>query len=119
MSFEEVPLWVAIVVSIAVLAGAVLTLIGAIGLTRMTSFYQRIHAPTLGTSFGAVGVLVASALLSTFNEGRFIAHELLIFIFVSVTTPVTLMLLARAALHRDRVEGSIEVAPAIGQPDDQ
>ena len=31
-------------------------------------------------------------------------HEILIAIFVTVTTPVTLMLLARAALYRDRSE---------------
>ena len=113
MSFDDIPLWVALLVSALVLTGAFLTLVGAIGLARMPSFYQRIHAPTLGTSFGALGVLAASALLSSVGAGRFIAHEILIFIFVSVTTPVTLMLLARAALYRDRVEGSSEV-PAAG-----
>jgi multicomponent K+:H+ antiporter subunit G len=35
-----------------------------------------------------------------------VVHELAIFIFVSITTPVTLMLLARASLFRDRVEGN-------------
>ena len=119
MSFDDVPLWAAILVSALVLMGAVLTLIGAIGLTRMPSFYQRIHMPTLGTSFGAIGVLAASAILSTIGEERFIAHEFLIFIFVSVTTPVTLMLLARAALHRDRVEGSTEVPAVVVRPADQ
>jgi multicomponent K+:H+ antiporter subunit G len=33
-------------------------------------------------------------------------HEILIAIFVTLTTPITLMLLARAALYRDRSEGS-------------
>lgn len=114
MTFEDIPLWASLTVSALVLAGAFLTLLGAIGLARMPSFYQRIHAPTLGTSFGAIGVLAGSAILSTIGEGRLIAHDFLIFIFVSVTTPVTLMLLARAALHRDRVEGSSEV-PAVGE----
>lgn len=119
MSYEDIPLWAAILVSVCVLIGAVLTLIGAVGLVRVGSFYQRIHMPTLGTSFGAVGILLASAVVSTMGEQRFIAHEVLIFIFVSVTTPVTLMLLARAALHRDRVEGSPEVPPIITKPIDQ
>lgn len=110
MSFDEIPVWAALLVAALVVGGAFLTLMGAIGLARMPSFYQRIHAPTLGTSFGAIGILAASALLSSLGEGRFIAHEVLIFVFVSVTTPVTLMLLARAALHRDRVEGSREIA---------
>ncbi|QQR38646.1 monovalent cation/H(+) antiporter subunit G [Devosia rhizoryzae] len=119
MSFDDIPLWVAILVAACVLTGAILTFAGAVGLARMPSFYQRIHAPTLGTSFGALGVLAASAILSSVGEGRFVAHEVLIFIFVSVTTPVTLMLLARAALHRDRVEGSSEVPAAIEKPIDQ
>lgn len=119
MSFDDVPLWAALLISLCVLLGAVITFIGAVGLARMPSFYQRIHAPTLGTSFGAVGVLAASAILSTIGEERFIAHEFLIFLFVSVTTPVTLMLLARAALHRDRVEGSSEVPAILEKPVDQ
>jgi len=114
MSFEDVPLWASLLASACLLAGSLLTLLGAIGLARMPSFYQRIHAPTLGTSFGSIGVLTASAFLSTIGEERFIAHEFLIFIFVSVTTPVTLMLLARAALHRDRVEKSPEVSTVQG-----
>lgn len=119
MSYDDVPLWAAILVSASVLIGAILTLVGAIGLTRAASFYQRIHMPTLGTSFGAIGILLASAIVSTIGEGRFIAHELLIFVFVSVTTPVTLMLLARAALHRDRAEGSTEVPAPVTRPVDQ
>jgi multicomponent K+:H+ antiporter subunit G len=39
-------------------------------------------------------------------------HAILIAIFVTVTTPVTLILLARAALYRDRIEGEEEVPPA-------
>ena len=119
MNYDQIPLWAAILVSASVLIGAVLTFIGALGLVRAGSFYQRIHMPTLGTSFGAVGILLASSVLASIGEGRFIIHEILIFIFVSVTTPVTLMLLARAALHRDRVEGSPEVPSALVKPADQ
>ncbi|SMQ63950.1 multisubunit potassium/proton antiporter, PhaG subunit [Devosia lucknowensis] len=119
MTFEDIPLWAAILVGFLVVFGSFLALVGAIGMARMPSFYQRIHAPTLGTSFGAIGVLAASAILSTIGEDRFIAHEFLIFVFVNVTTPVTLMLLARAALHRDRVEGSSEVPAVMEKPVDQ
>lgn len=38
-------------------------------------------------------------------------HEILIGAFITATTPVALMLLARAALYRDRTEG-IEGIPA-------
>lgn len=118
MSFDDVPLWAALLVSACVLVGALLTLVGAVGLARLPTFYQRIHAPTLGTSFGAIGILTASAILSSIRDGRFVIHELLIFIFVSVTTPVTLMLLARASLHRDRAEGSKEIPTPAVKPRD-
>ena len=36
------------------------------------------------------------------TEGRPVLHELLIGLFVTVTTPVTLMLLGRAALYREK-----------------
>jgi len=38
-------------------------------------------------------------------------HAILIAIFVTVTTTVTLMLLARAALYRDRIKGEEEGPP--------
>ncbi len=120
MSFDEVPLWAAILIAATVLSGAVLTFVGAVGLARMKSFYQRIHTPTLGTSFGTFGIVLASSILFSVTQQRLIAHEILIFVFVTVTTPVTLMLLARAALHRDRVEGSKEVPQVLlDKPVDQ
>ena len=42
---------------------------------------------------------------------RVVLHEILIGVFVTVTTPVTLMLLARAALYRDRSEGKNQDIP--------
>ncbi|MDB5614539.1 MAG: monovalent cation/proton antiporter, MnhG/PhaG subunit, partial [Devosia sp.] len=56
----EVPVWLAIVISFFALAGSLLTLLGCVGMARFESFYERVHAPTLGTSFGAIGILLAS-----------------------------------------------------------
>lgn len=105
------PEWVAILVALLVLAGALITLIGTIGLVRFATFYQRIHAPTLGSSLGAALVLLGSSVYSWAGLGQPVVHEVLVFIFILVTTPVTLMLLARAALHRDRAEGDSDVPP--------
>ena len=104
--FDSVPPWAAIIVSIFLVIGATITLVGTIGLARFKTFYQRLHAPTLGTSFGAAFVLVGSMIFFTIAEARPVLHEFLILVFVIVTTPVTLMLLARAALYRDRAEGN-------------
>lgn len=107
----DLPLWAAILVGFFLVLGSGLTLIGSIGLLRLRSFYDRIHAPTLGASWGTAGIVIASMLLFTVLESRPILHEFLIGIFVTATTPVTLMLLGRAALYRDRAEGSADVPP--------
>ena len=104
-SFETLPVWAAVLVAVLLVGGALTTLLGTIALIRFPTFYQRVHAPTLGTSFGAAFVLVASMLVFSLMEARPVLHELLILAFVTITTPVTLMLLARAALYRDRAEG--------------
>lgn len=106
----DVPVWVAVLVAFFVILGAGLALVGAFGFLRLSTFYDRIHAPTLSTSWGTGGVMMASILFFTFASGRAVAHEILIGIFVTVTTPVTFMLLARAALHRDRME-KIPIVP--------
>ena len=115
----DIPVWLAVIVGLLSLFGAVLTLIGCIGLARFQSFYERVHAPTLGTSLGTLAILGASVLYFSTSGQRVAVHEVLILVFVSITTPVTLMLLARAALHRDRVEGSPDVPSALVKPTDQ
>lgn len=105
------PLWAALPIALLLLLGTSLALTGSIGLLRLRSFYERVHAPTLGTTLGIGCVLLASMLFFSVLQTRFVLHEILIAIFMVVTTPVTLMLLARAALYRDRREGSTEVPP--------
>jgi multicomponent K+:H+ antiporter subunit G len=111
----ELPVWAAMLVAAFLILGAGLTLLGSFGLVRLRSFYDRIHAPTLGVSWGTAGIVIASMILFTMLQSRPIVHEILIGIFVTVTTPVTLMLLGRAALYRDRAEGSPDV-PSTNPP---
>ncbi len=116
---NAIPEWLQLVIALIVLAGAAFTFIGTVGLVRWASFYQRVHAPTLGSSLGAALILLASSLHSSFALGRPILHEVLVLVFILVTTPVTLMLLARAALYRDRAEGSatVPLRPPHAEPE--
>ncbi len=107
----DLPPWAALLVALLILSGAAITLIGSFGLLRLKSFYDRVHAPTLGTTLGAGFILLGSMLCFSVLQSRPLVHEVLISIFVTVTTPVTLMLLARAALYRDRTEGNEGVPP--------
>jgi multicomponent K+:H+ antiporter subunit G len=86
---------------ILIVLGAALALSGSLGLLRLKSFYERVHPPTMGTTLGTGLILIGSMLHSSVLEGRPVLHEILIGALMTVTTPVTYMLLVRAALHRD------------------
>ena len=93
---------VAALVALLVVLGAALALIGSVGLLRLPTFYERVHPPTMGTTLGVGFTVAASILLSSAIESRPALHPILIVVFAIVTTPVTYMLLVRAAIHRDR-----------------
>ncbi|MFA7321008.1 MAG: monovalent cation/H(+) antiporter subunit G [Dokdonella sp.] len=106
---DALPPWAAILVAIFVLLGALFAFIGSLGLLRLKNFYQRVHAPTLGTTLGTFFMLAGSITCFTVLHARPIYYEILIGVFLTLTTPITLMLLVRAALYRDREEGSLDV----------
>ena len=110
---EQLPPWAAILVALCVVIGASMTLLGGIGVVRLKSFYQRLHAPTLGYSYGTLLIILASMLMFTLLDGRPVVHELMIGIFIMATTPITLLMLGRASLRRDRDAklGHDEVVP--------
>ena len=90
--------------AILLVSGAAITLIGSVGLLRLRGFYDRVHAPTLGTTLGTTCVALASIIYFSSLETRVAFHELLIVIFITVTTPISLMILIRAAVLRDESE---------------
>ena len=123
-ALEELPLWAALVTSMLLLLGSSLALIGSIGLLRFKTFYERLHAPTLGSILGLFSILAASMLYFSMAETRTVVHEILIAIFVTTTTPVTYLLLVPAAVYRDRFEerdplgGLSEESPVVKTPSD-
>ena len=90
------------VAALLVLAGALLAFVGSLGLLRLPSFYERVHPPTMGTTLGTALVLAGSIVYFTALDSRPVIHEIVIAILMTVNTPITYMLLVRAALHRDR-----------------
>ncbi|OJT94950.1 MAG: potassium:proton antiporter [Alphaproteobacteria bacterium 65-7] len=102
MQAPELPLWGALIVALLLLLGAAITLIGSIGLLRLRSFQQRMHAPTLGSTLGTGSILLGSMICFSLLQSRLAIHEILVALFLTLTTPVGFMLLARAALFRSR-----------------
>ena len=97
----EIPTLATMLTALFLVVGAAITLIGSLGLLRLRTFYERVHAPTLGTTLGTAFIASASMIYFSMVGMRPVLHELLIIIFVIVTTPITLMILVRAAVFRD------------------
>lgn len=100
----ELPSWAQILAAFFLLVGSGFTFLGALGLITLRDFYDHLHSPTLGTTWGTGGLLLASIIIFSVLQSRPVVHEVLIGVFVTITTPVVLMLLGRAALYRDRSE---------------
>ena len=111
MTPSDLPLWAAWTIVAVTVCGSLLALIGSAGLVVLKRFYERVHAPTLGATLGMALIVVASVVFWSMTEGRLALRDLLIGVFLTVTTPVTLILLARAAVYRDRVEGDKAAPP--------
>jgi multicomponent K+:H+ antiporter subunit G len=106
---EQVPAWAAALTAALLLMGAAVTLIGSLGLLRLGTFYERVHAPTLGTTLGTVFVAVASIIYFSVLQSRPVLHEILIIGLGAVTTPVALTVLVGAARFRDTAENATHV----------
>ncbi|MDX3775265.1 Na+/H+ antiporter subunit G [Chromatiaceae bacterium AAb-1] len=100
-TLEQLSPWFAVPVIIFLIAGSSVTLIGALGLLRLSDFYQRIHGPAITITFGTGSILIASMIYFTGLQARPVVHELLITAFVFLTAPVTAMMIMRAAVYRD------------------
>ncbi|WP_144751758.1 MULTISPECIES: monovalent cation/H(+) antiporter subunit G [Bartonella] len=110
---NDISLVVAIAVTVFLILGSGLTLIGTIGLVRLSSFYKRLHMLSLSTSWGAGSILIASFLYSIFVDHHIVLHEILLMIFLLVTIPVASMLVSQAAAYRHHSENTLEKPLAL------
>ena len=99
---QQIPAWAAVLTAVLLFLGAAVTLVGSLGLLRLGSFYERVHAPTLGTTVGTGLLLLASMIFFSVLQTRTVVHEVIVVLFVALTTPVTLTILVRAALFATR-----------------
>ena len=117
---EYLPGWATLPVALLLVLGASIVLIGALGLLRLPTFYQRIHGPAITITLGAGCLLLASMLYFTVAQSRLVIHELIIAAFLLMTAPVVSMMIMRAAVYRDlrarkhdagATEGTVYVIP--------
>ena len=117
MSLDTVPLWAQIVVGCLLLLSAVLTLAAAWGVLRLRDFFERLHPPALALVGSAWCVTLASRLFFSLHDGTLQLRAWLIIIVLSITVPITTLMLSRAALFRARRKPSGESLPAPLHPE--
>lgn len=105
------------VVALLLLASGLVTLVGALGLLRLRDYFLRMHAPALAYTLGSWAVALASMLYFSFSENRLSLQAWVIIILLSITAPVPTVLLARAALFRERQAGATGLPPPLGSQD--
>src|SRR3954468_8454956 len=100
-NIDSLTVWAALPIALLLVAGGSIILVGAIGLIRLPTFYQRIHGPAITVTLGTGFILAASMLYFSVLQSRLVIHELLIAGFVVLTAPVVAMMIMRAAVYRD------------------
>jgi multicomponent K+:H+ antiporter subunit G len=103
----------AIVAALLVFSGIVVLTAG-LGLWRLDDFFLRMHAPALASTLGAWIVTLASIVHFSTRGSGLSLHVWLVIIVLSIASPVTAMVLARAALFRRRQAGDPLPPPLRG-----
>jgi len=95
-----------------IVAGAMLSVLGAAGVLRFPDVYTRIHAASLTDTGGATLMLLGMGLLGPF--GLITLKLLLVWAFIMLTSPAAANALANAAFgsgHRPRI-GNFQIMGA-------
>jgi len=100
-AMPDLPDWAALTIAFLLVVAGFFAFTGSLGLLRLPHFYSRIHAPTLGNTLASFCLVVSIFIAASFVEHRLVAHSLLVSFFLILTSPVTAMLLMRAAIKRE------------------
>jgi multicomponent Na+:H+ antiporter subunit G len=88
-----------IVISILLLMGGGLSVLGSIGIVRLPDVYGRLHAATKSATLGVISIILGVFLYFLFYHGLFVGKLLLTIVFVFLTAPVAAFMIARSAYN--------------------
>ncbi|GAK11423.1 monovalent cation/H(+) antiporter subunit G [Geomicrobium sp. JCM 19039] len=91
-----------ILISICIILGVFLSLIGSIGILRLKDAYGRMHAATKSATLGIIFVIIGTFFMFLMR-GELLLQLLFAIVFVFLTAPVAAMIISRSA-HRIGVE---------------
>ncbi|QEA11604.1 cation:proton antiporter [Comamonas flocculans] len=109
---SAMPLWLDLLVSLLVVAGAAIALIASMGLLTLPSFFTRTHPPAMIATLACWCILHAAFAYFWWATGSAPLRLYLIAFFVAITVPITSVFLLRAALFRARRAGA-DVPPNL------
>ncbi|MGN1055450.1 MAG: monovalent cation/H(+) antiporter subunit G [Comamonas sp.] len=115
MNELNLPMWAEVFIAVLVLGGATIALLGSIGLMRLKSYFERVHAPSIIATMGCWLIMWATFVFFSVSSKQLAWHALLIAVFIAVTVPITTIFLMRAALFRARRAGREDVPPSISR----
>ena len=114
MNEVQLPMWAEILIAIFVLGGATVAFLGSLGLMRLKSYFERVHAPSIIATMGCWLIMWATFVFFSATGKGLALHALLIAVFIAVTVPITTIFLMRAALFRARRAGR-DVPPSVSR----
>ena len=110
------PTWVEAAVALLLVSSGLFVVVSAVGLSRLEDFFLRMHPPALAYTLASWCVALAGVLYFSTLERRLVVHPLLVVVLLSMTVPVTTVLLARVALFRRRNAGAADAPPSLTPP---
>ena len=107
------PLWAEAAVAALLVVSGVFVVVSALGFLRLPDFFLRMHPPALAYTIASWSVSLAGVLHFSVGERRLVLQPWLIVVLLSLTVPVTTLLLARVALFRRRTAGAPDTPPPL------
>lgn len=101
MSGTALPLWAEIAIAACLLCGCTIALLGSIGLLRLSSFFERVHAPAMISTLGCWCIVGAAVLYFSLRSEPLAPYSADRFLYGHYRTHRTIFLM-RAGLFRAR-----------------
>lgn len=110
------PVWADVLIGVLLIISGLLSLTGALGMVRIREFFTRIHPLALGSTLAIWCLGAALVLFFSLTYETLVLRAWLVVVFMAITVPVTVVLLARAALFRRRASGEDGLPPTFAGP---
>jgi|GEM_PF-69464 len=111
-----VPAWVEWLTAALIVIGSLLALLAALGLALLKDGMQRLHPPALANTLGVWCISGAALVYFSALESALAFYVWLIPIMLTITTPISTILIARAVLFRHRQAGDPDAPPPLQAP---